>query len=470
MPRVPPRCADVSFATWAPVPALMLGNDLLNRRIMRVSIVGEGSVHVVFRRRGEPRVWRLRKDPRWWRHSMCPKMTQICESLASDTLFEQCMGDVIVRRPFRRLSSFDCFALLPQEWLGVKFMPCAFVSVVPESMVQSFETVYQSHGASPPLLSPSIGLVIPDATQTWLPLGADEFVQGPCFAVEIKPKQGERTRSWLVEAKRASFKSQFSRICITRAAVETKPPPAPDENYQALFSGDMASMQHAIHASLNNQTGPVIAYFMKGTRIKAPTNALLVSKVVAAILAREPLLQRLRAAQQALDCLDIDGVASLLAAPGLVGLDVDGILSCRSNPARLSPEAEAVASICRCNPGHLAASRPQTRQTHRKTSIAALQKLSKTDSMDLVKNWLNALMLDDASIIVSASRLASAKRGAKPRLQTCDVTGVIQLSKNETYTYAVAILDTGPKPASKVKVKCKNEWGIIKRAELALRV
>lgn len=335
---------------------------------------------------------------------------------------------------------------------------------MPRSVAQGFEDTYQVFGSVPLYFAPRIGVVAPDATQAWLPLGPGEPLVGPCFAVEVKPKQAEKVRSWLVEPSWAAFKSRFSRIHIARAARGVVRPQS-DDHYRALFSGDQLCMQHAINASLDHQTGPVISCFVGGARIMAPTNASNISTVVAAILAREPLLHRLKAAQQTLDFLDIDGVAIVLAAPALHDLDVeDIILGRRSIPGRLSQRAEFVASICRCTPGFLAATGPGAREIRRNIAIAAIQALHAPDLLDLLHHWLVALSLDDVSIVVSASRLTSAKLQAEPRLQASSHSGIIQLSEDEAYAYAIAVVDAGLKPASKLWEKCRNERIVVETA------
>jgi hypothetical protein len=314
---------------------------------------------------------------------------------------------------------------------------------------------------------PSMGLVAPDATQQWLPLGLGETVRGVCLAVEIKAKQAENVRSWLVDPSSASFKAKFTRIRITRAATKgKKPAPAPDADYKALFSGEMKSMWRVIKAGLGKQSGPVVSCFLEGKRVRAPSNPSRVAAIAAFALAREPILRRLRVAQQAFDCLDIDGVAIVLAAPQLVGLDVEIILGCRPVGSRLSRKAEEAEKKCRCPPGLLTVTGPQTRQMYRKEAISSLYRLETTDLLDLLNNWLVSLSLDDVSIIVSAMKLMAA---VPPRRQTCRKMGVVKLDDKSTYAYAVAVIDAGPKPPFKLGTKSEDEPAVVARAKAALQ-
>jgi len=77
-------------------------------------------------------------------------------------------------------------------------------------LARDCEAFYQSERQANTFDIPSVGLVAPDATQQWLPLGLGETVRGVCFAVEIKAKQAENVRSWLVDPSRASFKAKFT--------------------------------------------------------------------------------------------------------------------------------------------------------------------------------------------------------------------------------------------------------------------
>jgi len=345
-------------------------------------------------------------------------------------------------------------------------MLCGSVRAIPQSLTWECEAAYRSGGGSIKFLMPRVGLVVPDATNIWLPLCRSDTAKGPCFTVELKPKQADKARSWLLEPGRASFKARFSRIQITRAATAGgKPQPAPEVYYEAIFSGDPKGMQRAIEASLNHQTGPVVNFFLDGTRM-SPREHPGVAGVVTAALVREPILRRLRVAQQALDCLDIDGVTIALAAPQLVGLDIDVLLGCQPRTMKLSPHAEVAASMCRCPPGLLAVTTVKAREARRNLMIATLFKLSPQELLELLCVWLVALTLDDISVIVSTTRLTGP---TKLRHQLPNLAGVLRTKENELHAYTVAIVDTGPKPTSKIKSKAEKEPKMIAHAKLALK-
>lgn len=350
-----------------------------------------------------------------------------------------------------------------QEWLGMEFIPRAKVCTVPLLLAGDCKVCYRSKGRADVFDVSSMGMATLDATQQWLPLGWDEARGGMCFAVELKPKQAENARSWLVNLSTAPFKSRFTRIGITRAATGGgKPAPALDADYEALFSGELNSVRRVIKASLGQQHGPVVSCFLEGERVRSPANPSRAAAIVASALAREPILRRLRIAQQAFDCLDIDGVAIALVVPQLVGLDVEAHLEYRSVGTRLSPKAEAAEEVCRCAPGLLAATKLKLREVRRKEAILSLYELEESDLLDLVYNWLVALALDDLSIIVSAIKLSGP---ISPHRQTNKKMGVIRLHKVSFYAYAIAVIDAGPKRPCKLRRKVENEPGLIACAE-----
>jgi len=342
------------------------------------------------------------------------------------------------------------------------------VSTVPLLLARNCETCYQSEGQAGPFLAPNIGLIAPDVTQQWLPLGSDEAARGGCFSIELKPKQAEKVRSWLVDPSRASFKSQFVRVGITRAATEgRKPAPALDADYEGLFSGELKSVRRVIKASLGQQSGPVISCFLEGDRTRVPANPSRAATIVACALARESILRRLRVAQQAFDCLDIDGVAIALAAPTLVSVDVEALLEYRSAGVRLSPTAETAEKVCRCSPGKLAATKPKAREVHREEAISTLYRLEMPDLLNLLHNWLVALTLDDISIIISAMKLTIP---VPSRRQTCRQMGVIRLDEKTAYAYSIAVVDAGPKSSSKLRKKIKNELVLVTGAAFQMQI
>lgn len=344
-------------------------------------------------------------------------------------------------------------------------MPHGYVSMVPDTLACAYEAVCEGYGTNKSL-APRVGFVIPDATFVWLPLHRGDVIEGPCMTMELKPKQAEKARSWLLDPGNASFKAFFTRIEISRAASRgKKPQPAPESCYRGLFSGDPDAIYHAIIASVDYQTGPVVNCFLDGMRVASLPQHLNLPSIVAAALIREPVLRRLRVAQQTLDCLDIDGVAIALAAPHFTGLDLQILLNCQSCASRLSSDAEAVASFCRCPPGLLARTQTNNRRARRNQLIAALYKLSPKQLLELLYSWLVALTMDDISIIVSTTRIQAS---AKQRHQSSDLAGVLRISQNDVYAYTIAVVDVGPKPTSKVIVKAHNESATIARAKLVL--
>ena len=98
--------------------------------------------------------------------------------------------------------------------------------------------------------------------------------------------------------------------------------------------------------------------------------------------------------------------------------------------------------------------------------IATLFKLSPQELLELLCVWLVALTLDDISVIVSTTRLTGP---TKLRHQLPNLAGVLRTKENELHAYTVAIVDTGPKPTSKIKSKAEKEPKMIAHAKLALK-
>jgi hypothetical protein len=305
-----------------------------------------------------------------------------------------------------------------------------------------------------------------DVTQNWLPLGQGKKVTGGTFAVELKPKQADKARSWLIDPLNASIKAQFSRFLITQAAkLGENSAHASNSDHEVLFSGNKASIEKVIKVSLSRQVGPVIGCFVEGDRVPtfAPTSSI--AAVVASVLEREPVLKRLRAAQQELDCLDVDGVAVILGSRKLVDFDIEALLGCRSVGSKLSAKAKAVAEICRCPPGLFSVVDPKVRQAYRKLALSAIGTLDPPDLLDLLHNWLVALALDDVSLVVTATRLMLP---TSARHQTPSQMGIVTIKTGEVYAYAIALIDVCPKPSSKLIDKAKREAGLLQHASAVL--
>lgn len=195
----------------------------------------------------------------------------------------------------------------------------------------------------------------------------------------------------------------------------------------------------------------------------APTSSI--AAVVASVLEREPVLKRLRAAQQELDCLDVDGVAVILASRKLVDFDIEALLGCRAVGSKLSAKAKAVAEICRCPPGLFSVVDPKVRQACRKLALSAIGTLDPPDLLDLLHNWLVALALDDVSLVVTATRLMLP---TSARHQTPSQMGIVTIKTGEAYAYAIALIDVSPKSPSKLIDKAKREADLTQRASAVL--
>jgi len=343
------------------------------------------------------------------------------------------------------------------------------VCAVPKVVASGSESCYRRADIWQPnyFCSPSVGLLTPDVTQRWLALRLGDETVGASFAVELKPKQAGKTRSWLIEPSRALLKSEFSRIRITRAAKGgfARAMATFDSDYHALFDNHRKSMRQTIESGLRHQAGPVVGCFIQGERVSVHDQPSLVAAVVTGALGQEQILQRLQTAQKEFDCLDVDGIGILLAAPQLANLDIKTLLACRSVGSKLSEKAKAAARLCCCPPGVFLKMTPNAREECREKAVYAINKLDVADLVDLLHNWLIALMLDDVSIIVSAARLESP---VSCRSQTQDHAGVVRLSASESYVYAIAVVDACPKSISKLKEKSDDEEWNCTRANTSL--
>tara|TARA_B100000609_G_scaffold31453_1_gene22501 strand:- start:1162 stop:2430 length:1269 start_codon:yes stop_codon:yes gene_type:complete len=409
-----------------------------------LGLVGEGSAHAVFRAH-PPMLWRVCKEPQR------PAAQILSLELAFEQWAAQAQRGVLVSASMSKSNRVSV-----QEWLGVEFMPRVCRSVLPKLLLTCFETSYALRS----------GLFVQDVTRNWLPLGPGKKVTGGTFAVELKPKQADKARSWLIDPLKASIKAQFSRFLITQAAKLGKSSAhASNSDHEVLFSGNKASIEKTIRVSFSRQVGPVIGCFVEGNRVPtfAPTSSI--AAVVASVLEREPVLKRLRAAQQELDCLDVDGVAVILASRKLVDFDIEALLGCRAVGSKLSAKAKAVAEICRCPPGLFSVVDPKVRQACRKLALSAIGTLDPPDLLDLLHNWLVALALDDVSLVVTATRLMLP---TSARHQTPSQMGIVTIKTGEAYAYAIALIDVSPKSPSKLIDKAKREADLTQRASAVL--
>lgn len=354
-----------------------------------------------------------------------------------------------------------CANLKCQDFLGIKFLPnYSIVNAVPKSTALACETCYKGRGRLRHYSAPSIGVRTPDVTRRWLPLGSGELATGAHFAVELKLKHAHKVRSWLIEPSRVLLKARIPRIQITRAEKEYKLKPRCDSEYQAFFISEENSMKRAVEVGLSHPTGPVVGYFREGHRAHRPVNPSRVAAIVATALANEQILKRLKSAQKTFDYLDVDGVAIILATSQLADRDIEALLQRRLVGRRLSARAEAVTNICRCSPRVLIEAVPEVCEAHREKAICAIFNLNISELVDLLYDWLVALVLDDLSIIVSAAKLT---RPAQSRSQTADLVGVVEISTGKCYAYTIAMVDTRPKMPSKIKAKVQSEEGIMNR-------
>ena len=193
-----------------------------------LGLVGEGSAHAVFRAH-PPMLWRVCKEPQR------PAAQILSLELAFEQWAAQAQRGVLVSASMSKSNRVSV-----QEWLGVEFMPRVCRSVLPKLLLTCFETSYALRS----------GLFVQDVTRNWLPLGPGKKVTGGTFAVELKPKQADKARSWLIDPLKASIKAQFSRFLITQAAKLGKSSAhASNSDHEVLFSGNKASIEKTISIS-----------------------------------------------------------------------------------------------------------------------------------------------------------------------------------------------------------------------------
>lgn len=345
-------------------------------------------------------------------------------------------------------------------------MPCVCACTLPRWLSLNCEKSYCVQGRLGSFQAPGSGLLTQDVTKQWLSLGQGESAAGSFFALELKPKQADKGRSWLIKPSRVPLKSKLSRLRASRAAkVENKSTDRSNVDHETFFHGSKSSMKNAIKVGLNRQTRPVVGCFVGGDRVRVLNQTTSSTAIIASVLAREPLLKRLRAAQREFDCLEDDGVAFILATQKLAGLDIEALLGSRAVGSRLSAKAKKVAAVCRCPPGLLSAVDSNTRRAYRNMAISAIRTLDAPDLLDLLHNWLVALALDDVSIIISFARLLMPTCS---RHQTQGHAGVLNMNNGESYAYELAVVDISPKPPSKLEQRIGREGELSRLAKVVL--
>jgi len=228
-----------------------------------------------------------------------------------------------------------------EAWLGACYRPPAVALVAPRDVA---EVRVATRRGLPRVRA---AVASKDATRVWLTPPGN--LAGPGFAVELKPKAFRRARSWLVAPAHAALKAGVVRVIISRAGTgrALRAGPVVASFADGLdFDGVAAALAAPvlwggdIVAALGARAAP--------SSLLGCAEAVGVAEVMAAALARERgLLERLAAAQQRFDCLDIDGVASALVAPALRGVDVAAALGSHATPGALSECAAAAARACR---------------------------------------------------------------------------------------------------------------------------
>ncbi|KAJ1454051.1 hypothetical protein M885DRAFT_618548 [Pelagophyceae sp. CCMP2097] len=440
---------------------------------MEAMFVAEGAAHAVFRAAGEcGDLFRIQKGRR---AAPSPR------------------GDADLAR---RAVAYE--AAVAAELLGAAFLPPAVLAPTADAALQTdglgalmaaLRAAYAAQGGDVEDLA-IVAMRVRDATRVWRPLPCGAFLVGsPRVAIEIKPKAADGARSWCIEGRFAELKARASRLDIVRAAAEhSKTTGGAASSYSnggvaaaskhrlsssrhhagsAFFSGDLAVLEAAVRGLVDDGTNGLCRGFLDGVQIADVAVLAGHSRAVAAILHREPLLANLRAAQRNFDCLDVDGVAFILALDGDAkepeGMTDWAAMDWEAYWAEVLATPPSVVSAmhaCAAPAGALSKASAAERDARREAAHAALQALAPHERRSLLRRWLISLALDDVSLMVSFAKVSPA---VAERLQTAAGAGVI-LVDGVALAYCVAALDVGPKPTFKLKSKARAEAALCANA------
>ncbi|CAN0069758.1 unnamed protein product [Scytosiphon promiscuus] len=208
-----------------------------------------------------------------------------------------------------------------------------------------------------------------------------------------------------------------------------------------------------------------------------PAEALM--DLVGEILAREPLVSRLVAAQ-ALDVLEVEGGGMVFdKLVSLCGGSTEEALNMLEDQESEGFEAEPISDDLLVPAATLEALRAGSPlaaggkdggnidELHAK-GLLAVEKLSVEDCVQLLRRYIIALGVMDCSVMMSlvlapapAPAATAAEDGDEPAqsssLQGKRAAGVFQTPDGRRVAYCVSVVDAGPKPPTKLSKKAKHE-------------
>eukprot|EP00903_Cladosiphon_okamuranus_P018903 g17386.t1 len=216
-----------------------------------------------------------------------------------------------------------------------------------------------------------------------------------------------------------------------------------------------------------------------------PAEALM--DLMGEILAKEPLLSRLVAAQ-ALDVLEVEGgglvfekLVSLCGGSKQQALNM--LESQESDPFSAEPidkdllVPEATLAALRAGSPMSAGSADDIDTLHAK-GLQAVERLSVEDCVQLLRRYIIGLGVMDCSVMMSLKAVPAAADGDGDAAQSStvqgkDASGVFQTADGRRVAYCVSVVDAGPKPPTKLAVKAKHEdeiWDFVAGLEEAGQV
>ena len=103
--------------------------------------------------------------------------------------------------------------------------------------------------------------------------------------------------------------------------------------------------------------------------------------------------------------------------------------------------------------------------------LRAVEKLSSTDCVQLLRRYIIGLGVMDCSVMMSLKSIMRQEgEGDSSAVQGDGTAGVLQMADGRRVGYCVSVVDAGPKPPSKLSGKAKHEdqiWDFVAGLEEA---
>lgn len=186
--------------------------------------------------------------------------------------------------------------------------------------------------------------------------------------------------------------------------------------------------------------------------------------LVGEVLAKEPLVSRLVAAQ-ALDVLEVEGGGLVFERlVSLCGGSTDDALDLLESKEADPFAAEDVAPALLLPQETLAAlqagSEVEGMDSLYSKAVQRVEELSVDECIQLLRRYLIALGVMDCSVMMSLRAVPQSQATAGTAIQRGDAAGVLIMEDGRCLAYCVSVVDAGPKPPTKLRRKAKHEHKI----------